>query len=409
MINDGNSNGAVKYTRNMHWVYCTIKSIGLITLKCLFLAIITILFCITTPSPPLAASDPLEKSIPLYSVTAQHYSWFFETESRPEQFQYFLNGKQITSTDAKAQKYKKMLHVRISLNPGRNTIIIKTGSKLVLNIGVFFAPSYESGLVPDEAQTVYFHTVNGEKTCRPCHRLDAKRSDVQPKDITKQICYPCHSHKFEGLEILHRPAARQWRCLICHQYKAVETDLSPDNPIKFMVNQEEGVAPICFKCHKKMQKKIGTLEYVHGPIGMGACNLCHNPHGSHFKHLLQDKISKLCINCHEFQENLEEPVVHQAIRTKGCTACHDPHGSMHRFQLLAGLNDLCYKCHPKIFKQRNDHPLHNHPVFIPATSGNKDSKLTCVNCHNPHSSKFAHLLPVADTMMLCAKCHNVPQ
>ncbi len=407
MNNGGNSNEVVKYTRNTHWSYSTIKNTSLIPSKWLFLAIITTLFCFTPLSPSLAAGNLLVKSIPLYTATTQHYSWFLETESRPEQFQYFLNGKQITTKDANAQKYKKTLHVRISLNPGRNTIIIKTGKKAVLNIEVFFAPSYGNGSVPDEAQTVYFHTVNGEKTCRPCHRLDAKRSDVQPKDITKQICYPCHSHKFEGLEVLHRPAAGQWRCLICHQYKAVETDLSPDTPIKFMVNQENGVAPICFKCHKKMQKKIDTFKYVHGPIGMGACNLCHNPHGSHFIHLLQDKISKLCIDCHEFQENLEEPVVHQAIRTKGCTACHDPHGSMQDYQLLAGLNDLCYKCHPKIFKQRNDHPLQNHPVSIQATPGNKDRKLTCVSCHNPHSSKFAHLLPVADTMMLCAKCHKV--
>ncbi len=339
-------------------------------------------------------------------ITVSHYNLFIDTDKQIDSYHFFLNGKEITAADVSAKKYKNSLHIRFKVQPGKNILIVKDGAEIYSNIAVYFAPSYASGSVPDEYRAVYFHTISNESRCIPCHRLAAKRSDVRPKDITKQICYPCHSHKFESLKVLHKPAAGQWRCLICHQYKALETDLSPDEPLKFMVNQDKGVARICFKCHQKKQNKIKHFKYVHGPIGMGACNLCHNPHGSQLKHLLQDKISNLCINCHDFSDKLKKQVVHKIIQTKGCTACHNPHGSMHKYQLIAGLNDLCYKCHPDIFKLRNNHPLQNHPVYAPAKPGDNEKALTCTSCHDPHSSKYKYLIPEPDTMMICAKCHN---
>ena len=354
-----------------------------------------------------AAADDVtdEESVSQIWVTTLHYNWFLNTELPPSQFKYIINGKQEGAGQVIVQKYKDMLHVRFKLKPGNNSIIVEKQGVVILKRGIFSAPSYESESVPEEAKAVYFHAVPNETPCRPCHRLDTKKSDMSPRDVTKQICFPCHSHKFDDLKYPHKPATGQWRCLACHRYKAVETDLSPDQPLKFTVDQENGVAPLCFKCHKKKQQQIKKFTFVHGPIGMGACNACHNPHGSQLKYFLHKDITSLCVECHELQDMLKNPFVHRAIRNKGCIACHDPHGSMHSLQLIAGLNDLCYKCHPQIYKLKNNHPVQGHPVSAPVDPSNKQNKLTCVSCHSPHSSEYPYLLPVDDPMMLCSRCH----
>jgi len=47
------------------------------------------------------------------------------------------------------------------------------------------------------------------------------------------------------------------------------------------------------KCHKK----LGKDKFVHGPVAVGECKVCHKPIAKHkFKPI--KKVSKLCYQCH---------------------------------------------------------------------------------------------------------------
>ena len=72
----------------------------------------------------------------------------------------------------------------------------------------------------------------------------------------------------------------------------------------------------CYKCHNRVDKD----EWVHGPVGIGQCSPCHNPHGSKDSKFLVRKGDRLCTYCHE-EDRVE---THGA--SDNCMSCHDPHG-----------------------------------------------------------------------------------
>ena len=136
--------------------------------------------------------------------------------------------------------------------------------------------------------------------------------------------------------------------------------------------------------------------------------MCHNPHGSKNKRLLQKEISTLCIECHRLQGIMDKPKVHAPLIKGGCTACHDPHGSNFKLFLSADIIGTCFSCHPGIREKGNNHPITGHPVSGPSDPSMEDSKFSCVSCHNPHSSEYNKLLPGAEPIMICMKCHPSP-
>ena len=113
----------------------------------------------------------------------------------------------------------------------------------------------------------------------------------------------------------------------------------------------------------------------------------------------------MCIECHNMQNMMERPKVHEPLIKEGCTGCHNPHGSNSLFFLATDIISSCYKCHPKIEKLGNNHPIMGHPVSGPQDPRNHDRQFTCVSCHNPHSSEFDKFLAVDQMMMLCIRCH----
>ncbi|RMG58367.1 MAG: hypothetical protein D6713_07935 [Deltaproteobacteria bacterium] len=82
----------------------------------------------------------------------------------------------------------------------------------------------------------------------------------------------------------------------------------------------------CYSCHERKDKK----EFVHGPIGGGACAICHDPHGSSRKFFLRAELREMCVACHD-QESSRAHVEKKKNRT--CNRCHDPHSSDNRFFL----------------------------------------------------------------------------
>lgn len=341
--------------------------------------------------------------------TVNHYTWIYELgNTTPAEISFRINDKS-DSNKIKKTLYKSTLHVIFSLDHGKNILKAKHGDEVLLDKEIHYYPSYESELVSENDELEIFHTAKNESSCGTagCHRLTLLPDDSKPVDIKKQICYQCHSHKFENYTTLHKPAAVEWHCLLCHQAEPTESDLSPGDSQRFTIENPATIAPLCYKCHKKLKVFIESKKYMHGPIGMGGCTMCHSPHGSFAPKLLLKPANSLCIGCHELQEMLKKPFIHQVVKTKGCIACHNPHSSPYPMQLTEEITKLCYDCHPKIAKLKDNHPVHGHPVFIKEKPPSNRYTLTCIKCHSPHSSDHDKLLFEDEMMMICTKCHDI--
>lgn len=89
-----------------------------------------------------------------------------------------------------------------------------------------------------------------------------------------------------------------------------------------------GASPaLCYGCHDRIDEK----RYVHGPLAVGDCLACHDPHGGYGTAHLRQEEAVLCGNCHAASEHVATVACNTA--GKGCVDCHDPHQSNMRYLL----------------------------------------------------------------------------
>jgi predicted CXXCH cytochrome family protein len=188
------------------------------------------------------------------------------------------------------------------------------------------------------------------------------------------------------------------------------------------------------KCHAGM----GKDKFVHGPIAVGDCTVCHEPTGRHTFAPIKD-VGKLCEECHENLTRMK--VVHAPVKEGRCTQCHDPHQSANKFQLRATGSDLCFRCHDKALVGGKYvhgpvavgscgacHAAHQSEIpKLLLAEGNsvcfschteeaekfKKKKFmhapvqgSCINCHSPHSSNYEFNLKAEGSRALCLTCHK---
>ncbi len=88
-----------------------------------------------------------------------------------------------------------------------------------------------------------------------------------------------------------------------------------------------------------------------------------------------------------------------------CTVCHvdaisDPG------KLKAGPNELCLTCHQS--SKGNDHPVGIVPALKPRELPlDKENRITCVTCHEPHGKQPYDRLLRMEFNSLCKSCHKV--
>jgi len=112
----------------------------------------------------------------------------------------------------------------------------------------------------------------------------------------------------------HRPW-KEKNCTACHNFQA-------KNKLKLPKTK------ICYLCHKNFIQG----KHVHGPVSVGACLACHDPHSTSNPYLLRRSLKTICFKCH--LEKRLAAKMHARVISRGmlCVNCHNPHSSnLHYF------------------------------------------------------------------------------
>ena len=91
------------------------------------------------------------------------------------------------------------------------------------------------------------------------------------------------------------------------------------------------VPKLCNDCHTDYTV---SASFVHGPVAVGQCLFCHNPHKSKIEHLLVSPEPGLCYQCHDI-DTIELIAAHLPKQLSTCTDCHNAHASSTRALLKA--------------------------------------------------------------------------
>jgi predicted CXXCH cytochrome family protein len=231
-------------------------------------------------------------------------------------------------------------------------------------------------------------------------------------------CLKCHVKLQQPAKHVH---AVLNGCEVCHTKE--EGKNHPDD--KKSIKLTQNMPNLCYNCHEASKFK-GTT--VHAPVMGGMCTSCHDPHQSDNPKILKEPIPEVCYTCHD-KAKFTRKYVHKVINVIGCGTCHNPHASNNPALLPSSKTDICISCH-------KSQASGTHVVSIPGKrfhpiKGVKDpstlkwiqapdpknpkrmieipdpnvpgEELTCVSCHDPHSSDY-HKLFTAER--ICLKCHK---
>jgi len=295
------------------------------------------------------------------------------------------------------------LHFRLPLEPGMNKFtVMPSGQGIELN---FQKVQADLNLKSRGKATSFFHQNDKlPKSCQECHEL-RETETIEPVGLKKQVsCVNCHQNLVDKGQWKHGPTVNR-QCLSCHQQSSDPWRIGFPK-----IRTQE----ICLGCHTS-KKAWFERRAIHGPLDLGGCTLCHNPHGEDHRYMLWAEGSlTLCVVCHSDKENLVDedkkkrpPYVHGIIFGKGCVACHDPHATDNHYMLKKSTNKLCVGCHNDLAGVTRGHPIAGHPVAGPTELLRPGRKLTCSSCHEPHGSNHQYLL--IETKLgdrLCRGCHK---
>lgn len=253
------------------------------------------------------------------------------------------------------------------------------------------------------------------ETCDKCHKANNNLhplEDVEGFALVAKVpdlCFGCHIIK--RTDTYTHPPYADGTCLDCH-------DVHSSNEVKMISVKAPG---LCLSCHSDMGDLIKKSAMVHQAVNeKKSCVNCHSPHASPEKKMLLAKRKDLCLSCHnkavttktKTLSNFEKlmktsKVMHPPF--EDCEKiCHNPHSSNDKRLLdlpfptnnyLSVKSDsfaLCWECHgsdmiekPKTkgaTNFRND-DTNLHYVHVHGEKGR-----SCMMCHSPHATNNQHLI-----------------
>lgn len=207
--------------------------------------------------------------------------------------------------------------------------------------------------------------------------IDFESDSETPVEIRNQVCLSCHQGGLQMNWAGSPHESHQVACTSCHQVHAQEDPMLAVH-LRPETWRREGQMETCFQCHPQQRAQMHRLSSHPIKEGKVRCSDCHNPHGSVAEHQLAGMtLNQTCYQCHAEKRG---PFLweHAPVR-EDCGLCHEPHGSNHRALLDRRTPWLCQQCHMAPF-----HPSTAYSgSFLPGggSDGSKFLGKDCLNCH----------------------------
>lgn len=274
-------------------------------------------------------------------------------------------------------------HAGVVLSLGVNLIDVRwkrgDGQWNTKTVSLFRSSKVEGGVTSNYPAYV-FHRAENEERCQSCHQMRLTREEIETG--MEKNCLVCHASLAENVYV-HGPVT-VGICTVCHDPES--------SPNRYMVQDADDV--LCFGCHTDRSDIDSAKKLLHGPVGAGLCTICHDPHSSPFEYQLVKSRTTICILCH--QEDADrwnnEPHLHPPFRNGNCAGCHDPHSSDYKYNLKADREDICAMCHelpvPGHLHKVGKTPQFSLPENFPLSD---QGRTMCITCHDPHGAKGASM------------------
>ena len=155
--------------------------------------------------------------------------------------------------------------------------------------------------------------------CRDCHgnhgpKIKKLTLDLMKTDKLSALCMTCHQDVSARMRLRSHHPVREGAlsCVSCHApHDAKQTSL-------FGKNEQ------CNQCHQNVR---GPKVFEHAPV-VEDCTICHNPHGSPNRRLLQMAQPMQCLQCHSIAASLHGGTILNGAQMRNCVNCHSAiHGS----------------------------------------------------------------------------------
>ena len=233
---------------------------------------------------------------------------------------------------------------------------------------------------------------------------------VNKEDVGTETCQACHQKVYDQLAktsmgtlfLKHpRTAAEKRGCETCHG-SGTEHVGSGGKSFAGLVRFKKGSTTpvteqndVCLKCHQK-RERLFWQNSVHA-VQCLACTTCHvvhtGPGTTRRNQLAKLTVTDTCATCHKEQVAAEQRFSHHPQREgkMDCASCHNPHGTTSPKLVKAiSTRELCFNCHA----QYRGPFVFQHPPVLE----------DCFNCHQPHGSAYPSLLKLPP-IRLCRECH----
>lgn len=253
--------------------------------------------------------------------------------------------------------FQDVVILRPLWDPGENTLVVESVQNGAVvdsrTDKIFYAPKGGGTPPPEGIPQSVMHLSSRETPCAGCHVMNPTPEQVTKQTGKKNPCYGCH-RSLTSPPYVHGPVGT-FACVYCHTLSGDPKYATP--------RRDES---LCGECHVETLKQIRGMKLRHGPIDVGMCEICHDPHGSDHPYMMRKPVNELCLSCHE---------------------------------------DVAKGIHVVRTTRNESHPLSGKPDLNPKRQG---GELSCVSCHNPHGGVYRYYFQNGeeDRMTLCQYCHQ---